>query len=593
MKKMILLLILIIACKNPSIPDDKNITADDIYTHISFLASDQMEGRKAGSKSDHQTAAYVAKCFDAYGLIPVGNSFFQEFEFAAGMALGKKNFISSEERISDSDFTTLSFSSSGQIMDQIVFAGYGISTPDLNYDDYEGLDVKGKMVIVMRYSPDGEIQDGEFAQFSPLRYKAMAARERGASGIIFVTGPLEDHDNDKLKTGGSLGGKQSVGIPAVHVKRSVIDDWLSFSGHPSVEELQDKINKNGSPNPSSFEIGKTITVSTDIDPELLTSRNVIGSIPGSGALKDEWLILGGHMDHLGWGGEGSNSMAPDLHEIHNGADDNASGIAALLELAAYFSQDTSPTSPRRSLLFIAFGAEEVGLLGSAYFVEHPSIPLDSAVAMFNMDMVGRLQENSLVIGGTGTSLSWESLLTDINTDSLDFTFDEEGFGSSDHQSFYLKSIPVLFFFTGAHEDYHRPSDDVELLNFPGTVKVTDLIARLTQRVLTASEKPEYVKVESQKHSGRKGYSVTFGVIPDFVYSGDGFKISGVREMAPAGRAGMQAGDIIISINNITTMNIYDYMFALQSCTAGVEVPVVIQRDGEEIILNIAPQGKED
>ncbi|MFQ6610110.1 MAG: M28 family peptidase, partial [Fidelibacterota bacterium] len=342
---------------------------------------------------------------------------------------------------------------------------------------------------------------------------------------------------------------------------------------------------------SGFSINSTIQINTDIDVELQTSRNTVGAIPGNGELKDEWLILGAHIDHLGWGGEGSNSMAPDLHEIHNGADDNASGVSALLELAAYFTKEASKTESRRSILFIAFGAEEVGLLGSSYFVDNPMIPIENVVAMFNMDMVGRLTEDKLVIGGAGTSSAWEKLISDANSDSLIFTFDEQGFGSSDHQPFYLKGIPVLFFFTGAHEDYHRPTDDLEFLNIPGIMKVSNLIAGSTEYILTAFEKPDYINVQSKKQSDRGSYNVTFGVIPDFMYDGDGFRISGVRELAPAGLAGMQGGDIITSINGISILNIYDYMYALQNCTSGIEVPVVVKRGDEELILQIAPQSK--
>jgi len=593
MKKIFWIIIFFFVCHDQSIPINKDIAADDIYSHISFLASDKLEGRKAGSSFENTTAQYVKRCFKTYGLTPVGDNYIQKFDFIAGMTVGDGNFIEAEEKIPKSDFTTLSFSSSEKCTASLVFAGYGISATDIHYDDYENLEVKGKIVVVIRYSPDGTIQNGKFAQYNSLRYKAMVAREKGAAGIIFITGGLEDNNDDKLKTGGSLGGKQSVGIPAVHLKRRVMNDWLTSSENPSIEELQNKINGHEDPHPASFEIGKTVTIRTNINPESLESCNVVGSLPGVGAFKNEWVILGAHMDHLGWGGESSNTMVPDVHEIHNGADDNASGIATLLELAAYFAKDKNNSPYRRSLLFIAFGAEEVGLLGSAYFVEHPLIPLDSAVAMFNFDMVGRLRENSMVIGGTGTSPAWETLLINVNSDSIHFTFDDEGFGSSDHQSFYLKNIPVLFFFTGAHEDYHKPTDDIELLNIKGMEKVAKLAARSTLHVLTEEKKPGFVKVESKKHSERRGYNVTFGVVPDFVYNGDGFKISGVRDKAPAGLAGMQAGDIIMSINNITTLNIHDYMFALQSCTAGVEVPVVITRNNVAMELKIAPQGKDE
>ena len=297
MKKIILLIILVLACKTPTIPEDKNITSDDIYAHISFLASDSMEGRKAGSPFEQRSALYVKKCFETYGLEPIGESYYQEFEFAAGTSLGKNNSIILKDRSSNSDFATLSFSASAQVNTSVVFAGYGISAPELNYDDYKDLNVSGKIVMILRYSPDGEKRNGDFAQYAPLRYKAVLARERGAAGVVFVTGPSEDNNGDKLEKGGSLGGKQGVGIPAVHVKRKIINEWLESFNYQSIDQLQEKINGHGHPQTFGFTIDSTIQINTDIDVKLQISRNVIGAIRGTGELKDEWLSLGGHMDH--------------------------------------------------------------------------------------------------------------------------------------------------------------------------------------------------------------------------------------------------------------------------------------------------------
>ncbi len=595
MKKLLICCVLFAACKNPGIPVNPEISPDDLKSYVSTLADDKMEGRGAGTEFEDATARYVEACFKKYGLKPLGDSYFQTFDFISGVIIGDESeihFYSGDEVSSYQDgFTVLPFSFSGRVIGDLVFAGYGISAPDLGYDDYENLDVEGKVVMVMRYSPDGKERDGDFSPYSALRYKAITAREKGATTIIFITGPEEDNNQDKLLSPRSGGGKQDVGIPAIHLKRNIADRWLKNAGKETLEELQKSINGEGHPKPASFALGSQLAIVTDVIPEKRTSRNVIGVIEGAGSLKDQWLILGAHMDHLGWGGEGSNSMVPDVYEIHNGADDNASGTSALLELANHYADAPLPEN-RRSLLFIAFGAEEVGLLGSAHYTEEPLIPLENTVAMFNMDMVGRLRDNSLVVGGSGTSSLWEKLLTEVNTDSIKITFDEEGFGASDHQSFYLKDIPVLFFFTGAHEDYHRPSDDVELLNFDGLAKVTELVDRSVEYILTADEKPDFVEVKTKKRSGGRGYSITFGVIPDFIYDGEGMKISGVRDEAPAGKAGMQGGDIIVEINHIRIRDIHDYMFALQSCTAGVEVPVVIERGDETITLNIAPQGRD-
>ena len=600
MKKYLLLLPLIMACKEIAIPENPQITIEDLYTHELFLTDDAQQGRFAGTKFEKRTADYVEKCFTAFGLEALDGSYIQEFDFISGVKIGENNFIAMDEkgkdRISKESFSTLGFSEKAQVYTDVVFAGYGISAPDIPYDDYENLDVEGKIVVVLRYSPDSKKSDGDFAQYAPLRYKAVTAREKGAAAIIYVTGPNEDSYNDKLRSPATGGGRQSVGIPAIHMKRAVLEEWLASEDHANVQDLQSaiKAHPHAEPAPNSFAIGRKISISIDIEPELSTSRNVIGVLHGAGSLKDEWVVVGGHMDHLGWGGEGSTSMAPDIHDIHNGADDNASGTSAVLELAAYFPKQPLGDN-RRSLMFMTFGAEEVGLLGSANYVENPLVPLDQTAAMLNMDMVGRLDNNTLIVSGTGSAEIWEDLLEEVNTDSLSLSLDAEGFGSSDHQSFYLKNIPVLFFFTGAHEDYHRPSDDIDKLNFPGLKKITDLAERTIRKTIYLEERPEFQKGEARAKSSRsgRGYSVTFGVVPDFVYTGDGFKISGVREKAPAGKAGMEAGDIIISINDIEILNIQDYMYALQNCTAGVDATVVIMRGEEEITLIIAPQGKED
>ncbi len=596
MKSRYLLLFLIIWACNHLPKTSPQITAKDLKTHVQIFADDKMEGRRAGSKFELLSAQYIAARFKEFGLQPVGDNYFQKFEFVSGAEPGNNNRLSFEGLPApftyDFHFKTLGFSASDNVEAEAVFAGYGIVAPSLNYNDYESIDVSGRIVILLQYSPEGNDHTGKFFSYSSLRKKAVIARERGAVAVIFVTGPLDDDAGDELRTIETRGDNADVGIPAIHVKRTVVEQWLAESGLDALGSIQQRINDGDHPTPDSFSLNRKVSMSTQVRKIISQSQNVAGVIPGRGKLKDEYLIIGGHYDHLGWGGPNSNSMVPEVHAIHNGADDNASGSSGVIELAEYFSHQPVDQN-QRSLLFITFGGEEVGLLGSAYYTEHPLVPLKKTVAMINMDMIGRLHDNALIVGGAGTSSWWKSLVSETNSDSLALVFNDEGYASSDHQSFYLKDIPVLFYFTGAHQDYHRPTDDIDRINFPGMVEVVQLVARNASQILTRPEPPDFVKVEAP--SGQKsshGYSVTIGVIPDFAYAGEGLRISAARENAPAGKAGMQPGDTIIEFNGMKVLNIQDYMIATEGIKAGEAVPIVFLRGDQKISLMIVPEHKQ-
>jgi hypothetical protein len=283
-------------------------------------------------------------------------------------------------------------------------------------------------------------------------------------------------------------------------------------------------------------------------------------------------------------------MKPDVHEIHNGADDNASGTAGLLELAEAFAAHSDQL--KRSVVFIAFSGEELGTLGSIYYVDHPSLPLDSAIAMVNMDMIGRMKDNTLTVNGTGTSSIWDSLITRVNTAGdghprMTLKTVADGYGPSDHASFYKKDMPVLFLFTGTHEDYHKPSDDWDKLDYTGEQKVVafthDIVLDLAQR----PDRPDFKKTQAagpMAGGDGRGFTVTLGVIPDYAWTGEGMKIDGVRSKGPAETAGLKGGDVIVSLAGKKVMNIYDYMGILGELKAGQEVPVSVQRGGEVITV---------
>lgn len=569
---------------------ETEITAEEILKHVKYLASDKLEGRRAGTRGDKKAARYITREFRSYGLKPMGDSrrsFRHSFEFISGVKLGRRNRL--EVKSVDGmqtlklhkDFRPVGFSASGSAEGRLVFAGYGIDADDPDYHDYEGVDVDGKVVVILRHSPDGTNPHGEFSRFAALRYKAMTARENGASAVIFVTGPEDDPDENYLM---KLRYDQSFadsGIPVVMVTQKRAKELISLARH-DLSEVQKKMNEDQTP--FSFDIPASVSVKVSVEKVSSRSVNLVGAVEGTDPdLSDQYVVVGAHYDHLGWGGGGS--LAPDTVAIHNGADDNASGTSGLLELAQWFSEHPQ----KRSVVFAAFGAEELGLLGSAALADEPPFPLESVAAMVNMDMIGRLKDTTLVVGGAGTSSIWKEMVSEMAGQfDLSPKFDDAGYGSSDHQSFYLKDIPVLFLFTGTHENYHRPSDDWDLINADGEERVVRLAAEIIAELTSRSSRPDFIKVK-QEQPTRGGFAVSLGTIPD--YAGTevkGMQLSGVREGSSADKGGLQAGDIIIMLGAKEVKSIYDYMYALQELELDKTVPIVVRRDGEEVKLEVTP-----
>jgi len=577
----------------------KEVTSVEIQQHVRFLASDSLDGRLTGTEGNRLAAQYIANKFETFGLPPVpGNSYFQEFEFVQQVKLGKDNSLlvstpkGAEKFVVDKDFRPLGFSTNVSLKGNLVFAGYGISAPEKGYDDYENTDVSGKIVIVLRYSPDGSNPHGELQEFSSFRNKARYARDKGAVAVILVNGELDDPDDDLIP----LRYDQSMatsGLPMIQVKRRIMAGILGLLGR-NLRSIQDTINTTRKP--SSFQIPQSVEVSLSTNLEQIkgSSANVAGFLKGGKAPNDEVLVIGAHFDHLGHGGEGSGSLSPDEDAIHNGADDNASGTAGLLELAQFFVAQRDQL--KRSILFLAFSGEEMGLLGSSYYVQHPLLPLENTIAMMNMDMIGRLQESrKLTVYGTGTSSNWERLLRKENHDPehdsiFTLSFIADGFGPSDHSSFYGKNIPVLFFFTGTHNDYHKPSDDWELLNYEGEQEVLRYVQIVAEDILNDDPRPVYVNVPSSSSRGdARGFKVTLGIIPDYGETPNGMKIGGVRAEGPAAKAGMLGGDIIVKMDGKNVLNIYDYMAILGELKAGDIVDVEVLRNGDRITLSATMQ----
>ena len=563
----------------------KEITAAELAKHVKFFASDQLQGRKSGSKGAEAAAQYIAKEFESYGLKPVApnGSFFQSFEFVSGVKLGDANSLAFE--ISgkalpaelDRDFRPLGFSSNESFAGSIVFVGYGISDTVKKYDEYAGVDVKGKAVLVMRNAPPND-STRDFGSGASLRYKASKARELGARVLLVVTGP-EDSDTDDLIKLTYDNATGNAGLPAINITRKTADLLLAAAGK-NIKDLQKLINETKAPRsvdlPSIF-----VRLKTDLKEIRETTKNVVGFLEGNDPnLKDQMIIVGAHYDHLGMGGEGSGSLKPDTTAIHYGADDNASGSAGLLELAQAFAGMKS--SLKRSMLFISFSGEELGLLGSAYYVNHPLLPLDRAVVMINMDMIGRLNNRALIVYGIGTSPGFEDLVKRHNRDSaFVLKLNKDGYGPSDHASFYGKQIPVFHFFTDIHPDYHRPSDTYDKINYPGEEQVVRYVEGIAEELDQAADRPHYVAVEAPRQpSAGRSSRVYMGTIPDFGEQVQGMKISGVREGSPAAKAGMTGGDIIVKFGKVEIKNLYDFTYALGEYKPGDEVDVVIKRGAE-------------
>ncbi|MFQ6673179.1 MAG: M28 family peptidase [Fidelibacterota bacterium] len=574
--------------------EEPDISSRDILHHIKFLASDELEGRRAGTRGGRKASRYIMREFRSYGLKPTGGrySFKSPFEFAAGVRLGRRNrleVLTGEGTFKlelGKDFHPLGFSATGRTGGDVVFVGYGIESDGLNYHDYAGVDVEGKVVIVLRYTPDGTNPHGSFGKYSPLRYKAMEARERGAAAVVFVTGPADEDDEDYLMSVKYDRSFSGSGIPVVGLTQRWVKVLFNLASR-NLQEVQGRINEEKLPH--SFALPASMFLETSVEKVRRTTRNIVGLVKGTEpGFLDEYVVVGAHYDHLGLGGEGS--LAPDTVAVHNGADDNASGTAGLLELAEWFSQNPQ----KRNLLFVAFGAEELGLLGSSDFVANPPVPLGKMVAMLNMDMIGRMKDSTLVVGGVGTSPIWGDLVGEKAGEfGLTAKFDEAGYGASDHQSFYLKGIPVLFLFTGIHEDYSRPSDDWQKINAAGEERVVKLARAILEDVANRETPPGFTKVE-QAEPTRGGFPVYLGTIPDYSATDvEGMKLSGVREGGPADKGGLKGGDIIIKFGGKEVKNIYDFMYALQEAKADVPVIVAVRRGEEVVEMNVVPGRRRD
>jgi hypothetical protein len=576
----------------------REITPNEYVGHVQMLASDEMMGRGNGTPELDKAAQYIRREFQRARLHSLGRSgYFQYFTIRMGSRLGARNrlvFATGEGGKSlplGTGFVPVSFGGESAVDAPVVFAGYGITAQEYGYDDYAGIDVNGKAVLIFDLEPQREREDSPFdgrvdSQHALLQTKILNARNNGAAAVIVFTGPLHRREGvpelPRTDAGFSVDG---MGVNAVKAASVPIEEVLTGAG---IEPEQAQKDIDDELKPRSSEL-TGVRVSLEVDVASVNRRvaNVVGMIPGSDPkLKDEVIVVGAHYDHLGLGYRGS--MAPaQAGEVHNGADDNASGVAALIEIAQALNLDLA--EPRRTILFVAFAGEEMGALGSTSFVNNPPVPVEKIVAMLNMDMVGRPVDRNLLVGGVGTAEEFRRIVETVNRRyKMKLILDESGISSSDHTPFALKGIPVLFFFTGVHTDYHRPSDDWEKIDAAGGATVARFVADVIRMVDALDERPKFVEVKTQRlpEAGRGGPRPWFGSVPDFTYPGEGYRFQSVMPGSPAAEAGLQAGDVMIEFAGKNIGNIYDYTAALGALQAGDEVDVVVLRDGDRVTARV-------
>jgi len=582
---------------------------------VGLLAAEEMQGRGPGTEGINKAAAWIAGEFSKLGLAPPeadsiaagpeGTLWagWQPFEMTLEAKLGPAEANRLElVGPADSgdtqqviplelgtDYTPLAAGGSGEFDLPLAFLGYGITAPQEEYDDYDGIDARGKAVVLMRHEPQQDnphsvFEGNQNSRHAALSRKIANASEHEAGGVIFINDAVavERHKDDALMAFDRAGdGSEARRIPILQIKRAALEPIVSRVMGKSMADVEMAIDDG--PTPQSVELrGWRIRGKTAIERQTTTAQNVLAVLPGEGPLADEVVVLGAHYDHLGLGG--TNSAAPGVEAIHHGADDNASGTAALVEVA----RQLSARGPfQRTVLFAAFSGEERGLLGSGHYTANPAMPLEKTVAMVNLDMVGRLTDDKLIVHGTGTGSTMESIVDRLlEGRSFSVTKEPGGFGPSDHASFYAKKIPVLHLFTGSHEDYHRPTDTAEKVNYEGMTRIVSFVSDLVAELACTEEPPAYVQVASSQFAGGGGDRPYFGSIPDFATSEEGYAISGVAKDSPAAKGGLEGGDVIVRLGESAVKGLEDFDNALRKHRGGDTVPVVVRRNGMEVSLDV-------
>lgn len=570
-----------------------------IRANVEFLASDALEGRFTGSAGIRRAADHIVAELEAIGASPLpgAGGFRLPFEYTGSARDG-----GSRLRIETADgqrqdhaesVRGLSFSESTTATGPLVFAGYGLVIPEtdgFSYDSFATLDVADKIVLVLRYFPENSEGDlrGLFSRYADLRFKAAALRQRGARGMVVVTGPRSPGAGRLVRMTADAAVADS-GIAAVSVTGEVAEALFEHVDNRTLEEAQRELD-SGNPHVAGFEIPVEATIDARVTRERRTGHNVVGHLPPTSAdpADKPWVVLGAHYDHLGRGESGSLAGAEAAGDIHNGADDNASGVAAVLAAGA----ELAARDRARGVVLGFWSGEEIGLLGSQEFVATGPVPMDEVAAYVNFDMVGRMRNNALTAQGLGSSSVWPGLVDEVNEAfSFDLQRVADPYLPTDSIRFIEAEVPSLALFTGSHPDYHRPSDDPDTINYPDLERTARYGAAVAARLIDEPAPPDFVAVQRTAQPGRAMTRITTGTIPDYGAEIEGLRLSGVIAGGPAEQAGLQAGDVIVELAGVAVGNIYDYMGALDRLRADQPAPVVYLRDGERRETQLVPAAR--
>ena len=609
MKTTCTLAALVLTFLGLSASDALRAADSDLRRHVETLTSDAWQGRMTGSDGAKATAEYLSEQLAALGAVPLpGRKGFEiEFEFTAGtndtgssieLAVGSETAeTESEVFIGTGLVQALSFSEDGSVTAPAVFAGYGMVVPDdgeFSYDSYAGVDVEGKIVVALRYFPEDAEDEtrGRLSRFSGLRYKALQARERGAKGMVIITGPRSPNAGELVPM--AFDAATDSSLLAVSVNGEIGARLLSYGSEKSLEEIQESFD-DANPHVTGFDLeGLELTVTARVERERKIGRNVVGILPGStpGDAEKPYVVVGAHFDHLGKGRTaGSLADKDDVDGIHYGADDNASGVAAALDVA----HRLAGKSEGRQVVLAFWSGEEIGILGSADFLKTKVLAPEDIAAYINFDMVGRSKDNKLSLQAVGSSSDWRGLIEKANVPiGFDLQLQDDPYLPTDSSSFNVASVPTLNFFTGSHEDYHKPSDTADKINYEDLERIARLGALVTTRVRRLEEPPVFVKAQArlEEGGGRDGLRAFTGTIPDYGTEVEGLMLSGVIEGGPADEAGLTGGDIIVEFGGQEISNIYDYTYALDAVKIGEPLKVVFLREGEKIETTMTPRARD-
>jgi aminopeptidase YwaD len=562
-----------------------------IYEHIKFLADDDLKGRLPGTDGCKKAARFIADEFESYGLNLLGENGRQYFNVITGVELGEGNYLKSGRvnfKVGE-DYIPYSYSENAEFSGDLVFVGFGLKVDEdsLKWNSFDRVNVSGKWVLMLYGDPDYSKRGmGRFDNYNTNRQKILTAKDLGAKGVIIVKGSktskedaLEPLRYDRINT--------RSGLPVINMTRAAAMALLSTIKNESIDGFeQEIINKDA---PMSRNLDAKIEAKTNIKYIEAETQNIIAELPGSDSkLSKEIIVVGAHYDHLGMGGQGTGSRMPDTVAVHNGADDNASGVAAMLSIARMMSEQK--IKPKRTVVFVAFSAEEMGIVGSNHFVQNPVVDLNRIKFMFNIDMIGRIdpKEKEFLITGTGTAKGLEDIVAS-ETKKYDYKpkFAPEGYGPSDHSSFYMKDISVLNFFGIAHVDYHTPRDDYDKLNIKGIEYISELVSNLANEIADMSAIPQFQEAGPKQRTGGRRYNlkVTLGIMPDHAAQKiKGLRAGSVIKGRPADRAGMEKGDVIVAINGKEINDIYDYMARLKELRPGDRCNVDVIRNDKKVVL---------